>query len=54
MVLDNAGHTRSSRTRTVTVAPPAIALEAPNDNGRVRGRVEVRAIATPDHAPTTS
>ena len=49
VVLDNAGHSRRSRARTVTVAPPAIALEAPNDGGRVRGRVEVRAVATPDH-----
>jgi glycosidase len=50
VVLDNAGHTRRSRERTVTVAPPAIALEAPPDNGRVRGTVEVRAVATPEHA----
>ena len=50
VVLDNAGHTRTSRARTLTVAPPAIALEAPPDGGRVRGTVEVRAIATPEHA----
>jgi hypothetical protein len=50
VVLDNAGHTRSSRDRTLTVAPPAIALEAPTDNGRVRGTVEVRAVATPEHS----
>jgi alpha-amylase len=50
IVLDNAHHTRSSAVRTSTVAPPAIALEAPPQNGRVRGTVEVRAIATPDHA----
>jgi hypothetical protein len=50
IVLDNAGHERESRTRTVEVAPPRIALEAPNDNGRARGTVEVRAVATPDHA----
>jgi hypothetical protein len=50
IVLDNAGHRRESQTRTVAVAPPRIALEAPNDNGRVRGRVEVRAVATPDNA----
>jgi alpha-amylase len=49
VVLDNAGHTRTSRERSLTVAPPAIALEAPPDNGRVRGKVEVRAVATPDH-----
>ena len=50
VVLDNAGHTRTSRDRSLTVAPPAIALEAPPDNGRVRGTVEVRAVATPEHA----
>jgi alpha-amylase len=49
VVLDNAGHTRSSAVRAGTVAPPAIELEAPTDGGRVRGRVEVRAVATPDH-----
>ena len=50
VVLDNAGHTRTSRDRSLTVAPPAIALEAPPDDGRVRGTVEVRAVATPEHA----
>ena len=49
VVLDNAGHTRSSAARAGTVAPPAIELEAPTDGGRVRGEVEVRAVATPDH-----
>jgi hypothetical protein len=49
VVLDNAGHTRSSAVRAGTVAPPAFELEAPPDGGRVRGRVEVRAVATPDH-----
>jgi alpha-amylase len=50
VVLDNARHTRTSRARTLTVAPPAIALEAPTDGGRVRGTVEVRAVAAPEHA----
>jgi len=49
VVLDNAGHSRASAVRAGTVAPPAIELEAPTDGGRVRGRVEVRAVATPDH-----
>ena len=39
---------RATGVRTGTVAPPAIALEAPDDGGRVRGKVEVRATATPD------
>jgi hypothetical protein len=50
IVLDNAGHTRTSATRTVTIPPPVIALEAPNPDQRVRGRVEVRAVATPEHS----
>ena len=50
VVLDNGGHTRSSTVARSTVSPPAIALEAPNDGQRVRGTVEVRASAVPDHA----
>jgi alpha-amylase len=50
VVLDNAHHTRSSAVRSSTVAPPAIVLEAPPQNGRVRGTVEVRATTTPEHA----
>ena len=50
IVLDNAGHTRSSAVETVTIPPPVIALEAPNEGQRVRGTVEVRAVATPEHA----
>jgi alpha-amylase len=49
VVLDNAGHKRTSRARSATVAPPAITLEAPPAGGRVRGTVEVRAVATPEH-----
>jgi alpha-amylase len=50
VVVDNAGHKRTSNTRSGTVAPPAIALEAPAAGGRVRGEVEVRAVATPEHS----
>jgi alpha-amylase len=49
VVLDNAGHTRTSAVRTVTVPAPEIALEAPNEGQRVRGTVEVRAVAAPEH-----
>ena len=49
VVLDNARHRRSSAVESTTIAPPAITLEAPTAGGRVRGTVEVRAIATPDH-----
>jgi hypothetical protein len=50
VVLDNAGHTRSSSVARSTVAPPSITLEAPNEGQRVRGTVEVRASAVPEHA----
>ncbi len=50
VVLDNGGHTRSSAIAQSKVAPPSITLEAPNDGQRVRGTVEVRASAVPDHA----
>ena len=50
VVFDNAHHTRSSGVRSSTVAPPAITLEAPNEGQRVRGTVEVRATATPEHS----
>ena len=53
VVLDNAGHTRSSDVRSTTVAPPALTLEAPNEGQRVRGTVEVRATAVPEHATTS-
>jgi alpha-amylase len=50
VVLDNAHHTRSSGVESSTVAPPAITLEAPNEGQRVRGVVEVRASAVPEHS----
>jgi alpha-amylase len=50
VVLDNANHTRSSEVQSSSVAPPAITLEAPNEGQQVRGTVEVRAIATPEHS----
>ncbi len=49
IVLDNAGHSRTSSTRSSRVAAPSITLEAPSDNGRVRGEVEVRAVTVPEH-----
>jgi alpha-amylase len=50
VVLDNAHHSRTSAVRSSTISPPAIVLEAPPENGRLRGIIEVRAVATPDHA----
>ena len=49
VVLDNAGHTRKSRTASSQVAAPSIVLEAPNNGALERGEVEVRAVATPEH-----
>jgi hypothetical protein len=49
-VLDNDRNQRTTAVRTARVAPPALALEAPREDGRVRGRVEVRATATPELA----
>jgi glycosidase len=53
VVLDNANHTRTSAVDSAAVLPPTIVLEAPTEGQRVRGKVEVRAIATPDHADYT-
>jgi alpha-amylase len=50
VVLDNAHHTRSSSVASSTVAAPGITLEAPNEGQRVRGIVEVRATAVPEHS----
>ena len=49
-VLDNDRNQRTSAVRSAAVAPPALTLEAPSEDGRVRGRVEVRATAAPEHA----
>ncbi|MEY2513078.1 MAG: hypothetical protein QOJ89_436 [bacterium] len=49
-VLDNARNQRTSAVRDAVVAPPALRLEAPREDGRVRGKVEVRATATPELA----
>jgi alpha-amylase len=50
VVLDNANHTSSSSVQSATVAAPSIVLEAPNEGQRVRGTVEVRAVAIPEHS----
>jgi hypothetical protein len=48
VVRDLAGNTRRSAIVSSTVAPPALALEAPAEGARVRGEVVVRAVASPD------
>ncbi|MGK5683494.1 alpha-amylase family glycosyl hydrolase [Actinoplanes sp. URMC 104] len=50
VVLDNAGHTASSRTRSARVPAPTLTLEAPAEGSNVRGTVEVRAVADPERA----
>ncbi len=50
VVLDNAGHTATSRTRTARVPAPALTVEAPAEGSNVRGTVEVRAVADPERA----
>jgi alpha-amylase len=50
VVLDNAGHKRTSRARSATVAPPAITLTAPREGSHVRGGATVVAEVVPEHA----
>jgi alpha-amylase len=50
VVLDDAGHSRESSVRTVTVAPPAITLDAPFDGQGVRTSATVQATVVPEHA----
>ena len=50
VVLDNRGHTATSRAREARVPAPALTLEAPAEGGNVRGTVEVRAVADPERA----
>ena len=48
IVLDNAGHTRTSDPGEVTIAEPAIALTSPPQGGSVNGTATLTAEATPD------
>jgi alpha-amylase len=48
VVLDNAGHTATSRARDARVPAPALTVEAPAEGSNVRGTVEVRAVADPE------
>ena len=50
VVLDNAGHTATSRPRGTRVPAPALTIEAPAEGSNVRGTVEVRAVADPERA----
>jgi alpha-amylase len=50
IVLDNRGHTRTSRTGTVRVAQPSIAIDTPAEGAKVRDRTTVTATVVPEHA----
>lgn len=50
VVLDNAGHTRTSGARSAHVPAPSLTIEAPAEGANVRGTVEVRAVADPERA----
>jgi alpha-amylase len=50
VVIDNGGHSATSEVRSTTVPAPLLTIEAPREGGRVRGTVEVRAVADPERA----
>ena len=50
VVLDNTGHTATSRGREARVPPPALTIEAPAEGSNARGTVEIRAVADPERA----
>jgi hypothetical protein len=50
VVLDNGGHTRTSRARTGTVPAPALTWDAPAAGARQRGTVLLRLFADPERA----
>ena len=50
VVLDNRGHTETSRVRSTAVPPPLLTIQLPNEGSHVRGRVEVRAVADPEQS----
>jgi alpha-amylase len=50
VVLDNAGHGRTSRARTLTVAQPSLTITAPREGGNVRGFADLTAEVVPEHS----
>jgi alpha-amylase len=50
VVLDNAGHTRTSRERSLTVAQPSLTITSPREGANVRGFADVTAEVVPEHA----
>jgi hypothetical protein len=50
VVLDNGGNTSVSKIRQTAVPAPTLTIEAPSEGAKVRGTVEVRAVADPERA----
>ncbi|HEX5622408.1 MAG TPA: pullulanase-associated domain-containing protein, partial [Solirubrobacteraceae bacterium] len=50
VVLDNAGHTRSSGVRSARIAQPALTLVKPAEGSNVRGGADLEASVVPEHA----
>jgi alpha-amylase len=50
VVLDNAGHTRSTGVRSARIAQPALTLVKPADGSNVRGGANLEASVVPEHA----
>ncbi len=50
VVLDDAGHSRTSSAVDATVPAPLLTIELPQEGSHVRGTVEVRAVADPEDA----
>jgi alpha-amylase len=50
VVLDNRGHSASAAARSAVVPAPEVTIEAPAEGSRVRGTVEVRAVADPERS----
>ncbi len=50
IVLDNSGRTDVSSSRSATVPEPVLTIEAPRESAKVRGILEVRAVADPERS----
>jgi hypothetical protein len=50
VVLDNAGHERTSRDRSLTIAQPSLTFTAPREGANVRGFADLTAEVVPEHA----
>ncbi|HSJ44453.1 MAG TPA: hypothetical protein VK923_07220 [Euzebyales bacterium] len=46
--MDNRRHTRTSNVRNTTVPAPELTIEVPDEGSKLRGTVEVRAVADPE------